>query len=47
MVHINTAFLIGFFEFETEIRQRKNMILVSCGLSQIYQRASVVCEQHG
>lgn len=31
MVHIKTAFLIGF-EFETEIRQRKNMVLVWCGL---------------
>lgn len=47
MVHIKTAFLIGFFEFETEIRQRKNMILVWFDLSRIYQRASVVCEQHG
>lgn len=46
MVHIRTAFLIGF-EFETEIRQRKNMILVCYGLGRIYQRASVVCEQHG
>lgn len=47
MVHIKTAFLIGFFEFETEIRQRKNMVLVWFDLSRIYQRASVVYEQHG
>lgn len=36
-----------FFESETEIRQRKDMVLLWCGLSRLYQRASVVCEQHG
>lgn len=46
MVHIKTAFLIGF-EFETEIRQRKSMVSVCYGLGRIYQRANVVCEQHG
>lgn len=45
MVHIKTAFLIGF-EFGTEIRQRKDMVLVCYGLGRIYQRASVVCEQN-
>lgn len=48
MVQIKTAFLIGFFfESETEIRQRKDIVLLWCGLSRLYQRASVVCEQHG
>lgn len=46
MIHIKPAFLIGFFEFETEIRQRKNMVLVWFDLSRIYQRASVVCNSN-